>query len=127
MTNKEALKAWGKFYDEIDKENGLFVGTINPEMVSLAIKALENSNWIPIKTRELTAEEKEECPDITFMWDCPLPDDAQDVLITTKWGDVRLCTFCVDDLGSYFDEMDDDDVLAWMPLPEPYKKGGDGE
>lgn len=41
MTNKEALKAWEKLYAEIDKENWLFVGTINPEMVSLAIKALE--------------------------------------------------------------------------------------
>ena len=122
MTNKEALKAWEKLYSEIDKENWLFVGTINPEMVSLAIKALENSSWIPIKTRELTAEEKEEHPDCTFMWDCPLPDDAQDVLITTIWGDVKVCTFCIDDMGSYFDEMDEDDVLAWMPLPKPYTK-----
>lgn len=41
MTAKEALKAWEKFYAEIDKENGLFVGTINPEMVSPAIEALK--------------------------------------------------------------------------------------
>ena len=81
--------------------------------------------WIPIKTRELTAEEKTEYPDITFMWDCPLPDDAQDVLISTSWGDVKICTFCVDEYGSYFDEMDEDDVLAWMPLPEPYTKEDD--
>ena len=92
------------------------------EAYEMAIKILENSSWIPIKARELTAEEKEEHPDITFMWDCPLPDDAQDVLITTSWGDVKICTFCVDDIGSYFDEMDEDDVLAWMPLPEPYTK-----
>lgn len=81
--------------------------------------------WIPVKTKELTAEEKEEYPDSTFMWDCHLPDDDQDVLITTSWGDVMICTFCCDDLGSYFDEMDVDDVLAWMPLPEPYKKGAE--
>lgn len=85
----------------------------------------KGSEWIPIKTRELTEEEKEEYPDITFMWDCPLPDDAQDVLITTSWGDVKFCTFCVDDIGSYFDEMDEDDVLAWMPLPDSYKKEGE--
>ena len=42
MTNEEALKAWKKIYAEIDKDNWLFVGTINPEMVSLAIKALQN-------------------------------------------------------------------------------------
>lgn len=92
------------------------------EAYEKAIKALENSSWIPVKARELTDEETEENPDITFMWDCPLPDDAQDVLITTRWGDVKLCTFCVDDKGLYFDDMDFDDVLAWMPLPEPYTK-----
>lgn len=41
MTNKEAREAWEKLYSEIDKDNWLFVGTINPEMVTLAIKALE--------------------------------------------------------------------------------------
>ena len=41
MTNEEARKAWEKLYSEIDKDNWLFVGTINPEMVALAIKALE--------------------------------------------------------------------------------------
>lgn len=81
--------------------------------------------WIPIKTREMTDEEKERHPESTFMWDCPLPDDAQDVLISTSWGDVKICTFCVDEYGSYFDEMDEDDVLAWMPLPEPYTKEDD--
>ena len=40
MTREEALKAWEKMYSEIDKENHLFVGTINPQMVEWAIKAL---------------------------------------------------------------------------------------
>lgn len=86
------------------------------------VKERPQGEWIPVKTRDLTAAEKEEHPDITFMWDCPLPDDGQDVIITTSWGDVKICTFCVDDIGSYFDETDEDDVLAWMPLPESYPK-----
>ena len=90
----------------------------------LAIKALESSSWIPVTTRELTDEEKDENPEITFMWSCPLPNDRQDVLVTTSWGDVRIVTFFVDDIGSYFDDcsMGKDDVLAWMPLPKPYTK-----
>ena len=40
MTNKEAREAWKKLYSEIDKDNWLFVGTINPEMVALAVKAI---------------------------------------------------------------------------------------
>ena len=40
MTREEALKAWEQMYSEIDKDNWLFVGTINPQMVEWAIKAL---------------------------------------------------------------------------------------
>lgn len=40
MTQEEALKAFEKMYGEIDKENWLFIGTINPQMVEHAIKAL---------------------------------------------------------------------------------------
>jgi hypothetical protein len=85
----------------------------------------EADRWIPVKARELTDKEKEENPDCRFVWDCPLPDDSQDVLITTCWGDVKICTFCVDFNGSYFDEMDEDEVLAWMPLPKPYESEGE--
>ena len=40
MTQEEALKALEEMYGEIDKENWLFIGTINPQMVEHAIKAL---------------------------------------------------------------------------------------
>lgn len=80
--------------------------------------------WIPIKTRKLTDEEKEEYPDSEFMYDCKLPDDGEEVLITTSGGHITLDTFCRDE-GCYFETYcDEDDVLAWMPLPKPYKKGG---
>jgi hypothetical protein len=46
MTNKEAREAWKKLYSEIDKDNWLFVGTINPEMVALAIKALKHESYL---------------------------------------------------------------------------------
>lgn len=41
MTKVTALDAWKRMLTEIDEENWLFVGTINPEMVKWAIKALE--------------------------------------------------------------------------------------
>ena len=40
MTQEEALKAFEEMYSEIDKENWLFVGTINPQMVEHAIQVL---------------------------------------------------------------------------------------
>lgn len=84
--------------------------------------------WIPIKTRPLTDKEKEEYADlgygedsINFMYDCPLPDDGQEVLVTTRYDEVNTDTFYRDD-GCYFETYcDEDDVKAWMPLPEPYK------
>ena len=41
MNNEKALQAWEKMRNEIDSENWLFIGTINPEMVDCAIEALE--------------------------------------------------------------------------------------
>ena len=44
MSKEEALKAWEQMYSEIDKDNWLFVGTINPQMVEWAIKALKGAD-----------------------------------------------------------------------------------
>ena len=85
------------------------------------------SEWIPIKTRPLTEDEKAHYKDLGYdesiesMYDCSLPDDGQTVLITDRSGNVEVDTFFKDD-GCYFEcNCDADDVIAWMPLPEPYK------
>lgn len=44
MSKEEALKAFEQMLSEIDKENWLFVGTINPQMVEWAIKALKGAD-----------------------------------------------------------------------------------
>ena len=41
MTKEKALEAFKNLYEDIDKDNHLFVGTINPEMISIAIDAIE--------------------------------------------------------------------------------------
>lgn len=141
MTNKEALQAWEKLYSEIDKENWLFVGTINPQMVELAIKALD-SQWIPITYRPMTVEERIEFAEyygIEFcdtleekVFDCPMPEDGQEILISGSWGvteDVADNDIAGEGFTSYWLEGngDWDGVDAWMPKPEPYKKGGKEE
>ena len=99
------------------------------EALHMAIKALEQEpKWIPIKTRPMTEEEKEHYRELGWddafldtIYDCNLPEDGQMVLITTKYGEVRTDTFCGDVEGASFETYSDvDDVLAWMPLPEPY-------
>lgn len=87
------------------------------------IETLEQTDWIPIKTRSMTEEEKEEIGhEYAYMYDCPLPDDGQDVLITDCYENVEIDTFCRDDEGVYFENnCDDGEVIAWMPMPEGYK------
>lgn len=41
MTKQKALEAWKKMLSEIDKDDWLYVGTINPQMVEIAINAIE--------------------------------------------------------------------------------------
>ena len=93
-----------------------------------AIQKLKDG-WIPIKMRPGTDEEYEEfslygdCPREDFrVFDCPLPDDDQEVLVTTRWGNVCIDTWHGDEDCCYFeDNCDDDDVIAWMPIPAAYK------
>ena len=86
-----------------------------------------NGDWIPIKTRPMTEEEKEYYSEYLFegnglIYECPLPEDGQEVLVTSKYGSVDKTTFYTD-CGNYFENYEDyDEVIAWQPLPEPYKE-----
>lgn len=84
-------------------------------------EAQATQGWIPFKTRPLTDEEKQEYPDWTYIFDCPLPDDEEEILLSNGkyvWTD----TF-INDGECYLDGGDDiDDRMAWMPLPKPYKQ-----
>ena len=63
-----------------------------------------------------------------------LPDEMEDVLVTQEYYDLDLeeyqvdvNTACLDSEGNWFSifleagYMEDYNVIAWMPLPEPYK------
>ena len=86
-----------------------------------------NNGWIPAKTRPMTEEEKEYYTEYLFegnglIYECPLPDDGQEVLITSNYGSVDKTTFYTD-CGNYFENYEDyNEVIAWQPLPQPYKE-----
>lgn len=89
-----------------------------------SVQPKAKSEWIPIKTRPLTEKEKAEMgTESDYMYDCPLPDDGEEVEVTTYLGDVTLDVFCRDSSdGCYFEHYcDDGDVVAWRHKPEPYK------
>ena len=52
-----------------------------------------------------------------------LPDEGTEVLVCTRWGTVFIDSLCCDD-GCCFEEHGEmDGIVAWMPLPKPYKEG----
>lgn len=90
------------------------------------------NKWIPITTRKITEEERRMEAErigisaedmLDTVYDCKLPDIGQEVLITTSWGCIALTHFCDDVYGAYFEDYEDEgEVVAWMPIPAPYKK-----
>jgi len=130
MTREEAIihlenmhMKYDEFYHNLNCADQLLIERGN-EALDMAIKALEQEpKWIPVSER--------------------LPEKHGDYLITIENGDVFNCYFnpdyCYDgyDNGAftytqeYFDhenmgslgaeEFVFDGVVAWMPLPEPYK------
>ena len=130
ISEQEALDAICKVCEvkvkpsECRYRKGLFGGCKEYEAIKAIPSAEPKTKWIPIKTRQMTEEEKEEFEcEYPYMYDCPLPDDGQDVFVTDCYGNVEVDTFCRDSYeGCYFEtNCDDGEVLAWMPLPEPYK------
>ena len=96
------------------------------EVLDMAIKVIERNVWIPVKWHNITEEERERegyPEDWLVCLDCQMPDDGQEILITDKYGYVSEDT-CYQDEGFSLDSGKDwiDDVVAWMPKPEPYKE-----
>lgn len=81
--------------------------------------------WIPVKWHEIKDAEREEegyPKEWAVILDCEMPLDEQEILVTTQWGTVSLDVCCEDgefSLESGWDWMED--IVAWMPLPKPYK------
>ena len=79
--------------------------------------------WIEITYRDITDEERELYgEEIEFFYDCRLPEDGEEVLITTDGGLVRSTTFYNDDCAYFEGWEDKDEVVAWMPFPKPFEK-----
>lgn len=101
MTNAEAIETLRANYPDACYEQ-------LREAVDKAIKALEAQEWVPCKER--------------------LSEEETDVLICNSIGNIEISR------GSYSTEASDwiwytsgwrfGEVIAWKPLPEPYKEDG---
>ena len=115
----QGYKHLGEWDKTLDRPSDCPLVEITPH-AQKEISAEAVQGWIPFKTRPLTDEEKQEYPDWTYIFDCPLPDDGEEILLSNGkyvWTD----TF-INDGECYLDGGDDiDDGMAWMPLPKPYE------
>ena len=113
--------------------------TIEPPEIQAIMKdylVYQKDLWIPIEYRPMSEFEYNEFlaaygylePEERKMFCCQMPEDQQEILISTKWG------ICLDKCEIDLDDNDNpvygleergdwDDVMAWMPLPEQYKGG----
>ena len=91
------------------------------------------NEWNVITKRPMDAEEREfwevEIGEIAdedaYLYE-NLPEEGEEVLVCTQFGRVFIDTFCGDE-GCYFEEYGEmDGIVAWRPLPEPYKEVDDG-
>lgn len=85
---------------------------------------MTNLEWIEFKLREMTDEEKEYYSELDsrFIWDCKLPDDGEDILLSDGsyvWQDV-FYNEGMYGCGVEYTELKEG--MAWMPLPKPHKK-----
>ena len=87
------------------------------------------AEWIPVKWHEITDEERERegyPKDWVVHIDCEMPCDEQEILVQTKNGYIRW-DVCYEDgefsLDSGWDWIED--IVAWMPLPKPYREDGE--
>ena len=88
------------------------------------------SKWIPVKWHVILDDERVEegIPDvIVYYLDCTMPEDGEEIIVTDGkrvWTDENS----IDIVGHYLESGNDwKDIKAWMPLPKPYKKGGNND
>lgn len=111
MTREEAI-SWLVSLTEHEGEDIPIYDT-DVEALNMAIKALEQEpRWVPVTER--------------------LPEESDDYLVTNGDVDVETAYFAhpkdyAISNGEWREIWYEDDVIAWMPLPQPYKAGSEGK
>lgn len=75
------------------------------------------TKWRPFKTKKISEWE--------YLIDCPMPRNHQVVLATLRGGHVVIVNCELSKGGRYYTVENLEwgyDIIAWMPLPEPYKE-----
>lgn len=96
----------------------------------MALEALKEREWNVVEKRPMDEEEREEwkeelgyevADEDAFIY-FNLPEEGEEVLITTAWGSVTTATIEYDGRFYNFENYDFEDVVAWKLKPKPYKE-----
>lgn len=106
MTREEAIRCFEKLLLHVD--TNAVMGTETTEAINMAIKALEQpeSQWIPCSER---------LPNVRQWVLCQCRARIMDVLRLTADGSWNKNYPYTEYMSGF--------VVAWMPLPEPWKEG----
>lgn len=104
MTREEAIKEINKVFEPAFAN---YIITALTDSITVSDKVLDQTRWIPVNER--------------------LPEKNVEVLVTTKYDEIAIAElyggndwFIHKDIVNF----DADAIVAWMPLPEPYKAEG---
>lgn len=104
MTNEETIEVLDDMKIKIDIPKSAITQRNRNEALDKAIKAIEQTSWIPCSER--------------------LPEENGNYLVTVEANDgtASIKFQMVDHYGpKWLHEGKHEKVIAWMPLPEPYK------
>lgn len=135
MTREEALTEIKERVHVAEYVNSSYVDCVDIEALRMAIKALEQpeQRWIPCSKRLPSKEERKEWIDknldgIGYLYPCLVaryssinPDRMKNNPYVAKH------YFDGEDFVNCGEEVCSEYVLAWMPLPEPYREEGGQE
>ncbi len=134
MTNEEAIKnivAYAYFVDEpVPKEVAKSF-----DMAIEALKERKTSGWNVITKIPMDADERAtwsenlgyEIPDDEAFMYGNLPEEGVDVLVCTMSGTIFIDSLCRDEGCCFEDYGEMDGIVAWRPLPRPYKEANDAD
>ena len=113
IDEKKLIKELDAWWETLDPRTDSTICDVIEAVMEKINNAEKVGEWIPV-THEIDEESGE------YMFTCQLPEEGERVIVVDRRGYIDIDEQCYDTDGWYLDGGDWNDIVAWMPLPEPY-------